>query len=331
MFAERCVYSRVLAYMWQKSKKSALILVLLLAICGPTLSQSKPAGAGKSLLCARDNAFEMIKLQIGLTKTFGNPITRITVLIRAADLLWPHEQKQARAVFKEAFQLATEIEKENDEKGPRSIILRLQVPDQRLVVIRAVAKCDSALAKELTRQMLKPDTDELSTPDSFKDLLTAEKLLHAAYQMVPTDLNGALDLARTSLDYPVSSFLTHFLYRFAQVDQQGADQFYRRALAIYAGRPMREFLYLQAYPFGWHETQNTPVVPNYAVPANFLVNKALQRAFIEILLRRAQQAVEASLNEDDRYRSASVDLLPANVHLLHGLIRLDASSKRIVT
>ena len=97
----------------------------------------------------------MINQQIDLTKAFKNPIQRIAVLIRAADMLWPYDQERARATFTDAFELATENEKENEHKGPRSLILRLQIPDQRYVVIRAVTKRDPAWAKELTQQMLK--------------------------------------------------------------------------------------------------------------------------------------------------------------------------------
>src|SRR5436309_2375656 len=90
--------------------------VLLLAVCILGLiphhqvsAQSKSAGIGKSPLCTRDNALEMIKQQVDLAKTFNDPIRRISVLIRAADLLWPYEQDKARAVFTDAFELATEI------------------------------------------------------------------------------------------------------------------------------------------------------------------------------------------------------------------------------
>ena len=75
------------------------------------LAQSKPAGAERSPLCTPDNALAMIQQQVDLTKTFDDPVRRITVLIRAADLLWPYQQDKARASFTEAFELATEIEK----------------------------------------------------------------------------------------------------------------------------------------------------------------------------------------------------------------------------
>jgi hypothetical protein len=306
--------------------------VLLLAVCifgvssgHQVLAQSKPAGAGKSPLCTRDNALEMIKQQVDLTKTFNNTIRRITVLIRGADLLWPYQQDKARVVFSEAFELATENEKENDSKGPRSVPLRMQTPDQRYVVIRAVAKRDSAWAKELTGQMLKPanDSETSSTRSSFENVLTANRLLDSANKLIATDINAAFDLARASLNYPASSELTRFLYRLAEVNQQAADQFYAQALVVYGDKRMREFLYLQAYPFAWRETLNTPVVPNYEVPANFVTNQSLQRRFVQVLLRRAQQALELPLDEGDTYRSSNVALMPATVHLLLGLIRLE--------
>ena len=247
------------------------------------------------------------------------------VLIRAADLLWPHQQDKARAAFTEAFELATETEKETEQKGPRSLIRRMQTPDQRYVVIRAVAKRDPAWAKTLTRQMLKRETDDrTSAKDSFDDLLTAEKLLQSATEMIATDRNAALSFAVASLNYPASDMLTRFLYRFAEIDQRAADQFYAQALAVYGNKPMREFLYLQAYPFAWREMLNTPIFAfNYAVPANFVTNQSLQRRFVEVLLRRAQQALEAPVDQSDVYQDTNARRLPGPVHLLKGLIKLE--------
>ena len=191
----------------------------------------------------------MIRQQIDVTRTFDNAVRRIAVLIRAADLLWPFQQDKARAAFTEAFELAVQNEKRKNEQSkdrPRSLIL-MQTPDQRYVVIRAVAKRDSAWAKKLTEQMLKLDRqsgEQASTKDSFNDVLTAQKLLDSATQLLSTDINTAVDLARASLNYPASFMITRFLYKLAEVNQQAADQFYDQALAVYADRPMREFLYL---------------------------------------------------------------------------------------
>lgn len=302
-----------------------LLLALLSGVIAghEVLAQSKPAG--KSPLCTRDNALDMIKQQAALTKTFDNTVRRITVLTRAADLLWPYEQSKARAVFTEAFELATENEKENERKAPPSILLRLQTPDQRYVVILAVAKRDAAWSKELTEQMLKSVSDSKASAarSSIQNVVTANRLLDSAQKLMATDVNAALDLARASLNYPASSGLTRFLYRLAEVNQPAADQFYAQALTVYADKPMREFLYLQAYPFAWRETLNTPIVTYHDPAANFAINQSLQRRFVQVLLRRAQQVLEVPLDPTDTYRSSNVALMPGAVHLLQGLVRVE--------
>jgi hypothetical protein len=305
--------------------------VVLPALCAFTasdriLAQSKPAQSEDLPFCSRSNPIDSIRQQIDLTKTIDDSPRRIAVLIRAADLLWSVQQEKARAVFTEAFELATRSEGENEQKAARAIILRMQTADQRYVVIRAVAKRDSAWAKELTRQTLKQDTqdDEVSSArDSFKEVLTAERLCDSASQLISTDINAALELARASLNYPASSGLTRFLYRLAEVNQQGSDQFYGQALAVYGDRPMRELLYLQAYPFALPESMDTPILASYAVPSNFVTSQSLQRRFVEVMLRRAQQALQTPLDEGDNYRNVYGKSTPGVAHLLQSLMRIE--------
>ncbi|MBC8030522.1 MAG: hypothetical protein H7Z16_10465 [Pyrinomonadaceae bacterium] len=265
------------------------------------MAQSKPAGAGASSLCTHDNAIEIIRQQMEVSRTFDNAIRRITVLLRAGDLLWPFQQENARAAFTEALELAVQNEKEKREhskNSPRALILDMQVADQRYVVIRAVARRDPAWAKKLIQQMLKLDrqtAEHASTRDSYSEVLTAYRLLDSANQLLATDVNAAFDLARNSLNYPATSEITRFLYKVAEVNQQAADQFYDQALVVYADRPMREFLYLQAYPFAFPEGGDMPTFGFYTVPVKFVTSNALQRRFIQTLLRRAQQALEVPL------------------------------------
>lgn len=285
------------------------------------LAQSKPAGA--SSLCKRNDAIELVRQQIDVTRTFDDAVRRVSVLTRAADLLWPLQQDKARAAFTEAFDLAVRNEKENRESKdrPQAPILIIATPDQRHVVIRAVAKRDSAWAKKLTEQMLKLEREsakQASTKDSLNDVLTAQRLLESATQLISTDINPAVDLARTSLNYPASFMMTHFLYKLAEVNQQAADQFYDQALTVYADRPMREFLYLQAYPFAFREGGDMPVFGYYQVPANFRTNSSLQRHCVQTLLRRAEQAQEVPLDDDDNFNG-----FPGAAHILQVLVRIE--------
>src|SRR5262249_2556841 len=71
------------------------------------------------------------------------------------------------------------------------------------------------------------------------------------------------------------------------------------------------------------ETLNTPVSSFYKVPASFVTNQSLQRQFLQVLLRRAQQALEVPLDDGDTYRTSHDTLMPGTVHLLEGLIRLE--------
>jgi hypothetical protein len=293
-----------------------LLLLSILCLSNPALAQTS--------VCTRDDALGMIRQQVELAKSF-NPTQRITTLIRAADLLWPYQQDKARAVFTEAFDLAIETEKD-EAKRSQALIVRMQVPDQRYVVIRAVAKRDSAWAKELIQQLVKLDTEAEMTParDSLNNNLTAARLMQSAWQMLATDSNAALELARASLNYPASFLLTRFLYDLAAINQQAADQYYAQALAVYGDKPMREFLYLQAYPFAWRESLNTPsFVFHDNIPANFVPNRSLQRRFVQVFLRRAQQTLDVPLDEKDSYWDPSGAMIPSSVSVLRGLMRLE--------
>jgi hypothetical protein len=161
-------------------------------------------------------------------------------------------------------------------------------------------------------------TEKASTKDPLNDVLTAQKLLDSATQLLATDFNAAVDLGSASLNYPASFMITRFLYQLAEVNQQAADQFYGQALAVYADRPMREFLYLTAYPFAFREGGDMPVFGFYVVPAHFVTNNSLQRQFVQSLLRRAQQALEVPLDEGDDF-----NWFPGTAHILQMLTRVE--------
>ena len=91
------------------------------------------------------------------------------------------------------------------------------------------------------------------------------ELLDSGIKLLSTDVTQAQAIAAMSLRYPASSELSRFLYKLSEVSQQAADQFYLTALATYSGKPMREFLYLQAYPLGFRESGDMPVFGYYQV------------------------------------------------------------------
>jgi hypothetical protein len=276
----------------------------LIAFCGMVLgvssaaaAQDKPNTAAPPSLCSRDNALEIIDQQIGASRTFDNGVPRITVLIRAAELLWIFQQKKSRAAFTEAFDVAVQNFKEKgDEVMPFGKNMMVSLPDPRYTVIEAIAKHDAAWAKKLTDQLLKEEQQEAEdkpTKDIERDRKTAEKLVSMASSLLPSDEPAAVNFARQSLRYPATYYLSAFLYQLAGINKAAADQFYQEALAAYAGAPMERLLYLSSYPFGNdREAGEMPGYMIYQVPGGFAPNSKLQRMFVQTILQRVREAAD---------------------------------------
>ena len=303
----------------------ALILSLLVYLVSPVLSQQKPAEAA-SALCTKDLAVDTTKQQILNTRTFDDLVHRITILLRAADLLWPHEQERALAAFTEAFELAVANYKEKGDQIKRASDSRfaavIPIPDQRFKVLTALAKRDPARAQKLSEQMLKENAQELADKPAADDKSqrgTNEKLLGIANALISTDRNAAMSFARQSFKYPATLFLASFLYEFAKVDKGLADRFYTDALGAYAKSPMDQFLYLSAYPFGnTRDAGEMPGYTNYRVPEGYVPNVALQRAFMSVLLARAEGALSIEVSQAKNYR------YPDHAQIWLALTRLEA-------
>jgi len=271
----------------------SLAFCLMISFCGNADAQDKgqpPAPASAS--CSRNNALAIIQQQIDATKTFDDDVPRITIVLRAADLIWPYQQERARAAFADAFELATRNFKEKGDEPSREGKVLISTPDQRYVVISVIAKHDAAWAKKLTDQLLKEqrqEAEEKPAKDSQRDITTEERLLAVASSLLSSDKVAALSFARSSLRYPATFYLSEFFYQLARVDKPAADQIYQEALAAYASAPMERLLYLSSYPFG--NDREAGEIPGYfyEVPSGFQPNPNLQRMFVQTVLRRVQE------------------------------------------
>ena len=275
--------------------------LLVLLVSGSSLAQEKPGDCSSSL-CSHDSSVQIIQEQIALTKGFDDSVKRIRVLIRAADLLWPHENGRARAAFVEAFDLAIRDHKEkHDELARMSLELRVETPDQRYAVISAISKRDMSWAQKLSAQVLDEETpeadkDESSDPEGSRR--TNEELLTIASKLLPTNQAGAMGFARSSLRYSASLSVPIFLFELAAVNNALADQFYEAGLAAYGSRPMEEFLYLSSYPFANdREAGEMPGWTVYRLPPGFAPNLRLERLFVQKLLGRAQSTLTVPVEE----------------------------------
>src|ERR1043165_9259390 len=226
-----------------------VVLVVFTLLCLPLVinAQKKPAIA-TSALCTKDNALDTTKQQILSTRTFDNQVHRIAVLIRAADLLWPQDQEKALATFMEAFDLAVQNFKENGDVVTRTskseFAAVIPLPDQRFMVISAIAKRDPARARKLSEQVLQDEAREAANKPAAGNqtqTVAAEKFFSLARGLVPGDGNTAVGFARQTLRYPATLNLPAFIYDVAKTNRQAADQLYVDALAAYREKPMDQF------------------------------------------------------------------------------------------
>jgi hypothetical protein len=276
----------------------AFSTTLLLSQAPVSLAQK--TAPPKSSLCTRQNALDTVNQQILGTRTFDKIIPRIAVLIRAADVLWPHDKEKALASFMEAFELASQDFKENGDVVGRAsssqFAARIPAPDQRYKVITALAKRDATAASKLTEQIAADDlrnVDNTSAAGIEGSRKAADKILGVAFALLASDPALAANFARSSFRYAATLTMPRFLFTLAGTNQAAADQLYLEAFAAYGSTPMDQFLYLSAYPFGnAREAGEMPIYAFHQIPAGFSPRLNLQRMFTQKLLARTQQALE---------------------------------------
>ncbi|HEY5839013.1 MAG TPA: hypothetical protein VIT19_08260, partial [Pyrinomonadaceae bacterium] len=274
----------------------AALLVLAVLRCGVSLAQEKQQPeANTRPVCTAEDAFTIIEQQIDATRTFDDDARRVGVLIRAADLLWPYREPNARKAYAEAFTFAKRHFKEKGDRPDQEGKLSVGKPDLRYTVIGSIARHDTKWAKKLSAELLKEQEDEAaskSTKDAQQAERTAERLLTVATSLLPSDETASLSFARSSLKYPATMYLAQFLYALSSRSKSTADPFYQEALAAYSNAAMERLLYLSAYPFGNNrDAGDMPGYMLYQVPANFTPNTSLQRAFVQTILQRVQRFI----------------------------------------
>ena len=270
-----------------KFMRVLLALILLSSTVAAQKESERP-------VCDREQAFGLIQEQIAQSKTVDNPAARISILTQGADLLWPYRQSAARSVFEEAFEVATQ-DFQSSQKQQAHAANRRSSPDQRLVVIRAIAQRDSEWARRLAKSIADENQKDAEVGASTDNSYQGEALLSICASLLKNDSKAAVTFARASLRYPASVALARFLFQLWAVDQQATSQFYQQALNAYANAPVNELLYLSAYAFGMNRVVGPEMQSTFfVVPTNFTSDTAAQNAFMDVLLRRAQETTARS-------------------------------------
>lgn len=278
-------------------KSITTLIVCWCALLSIANAQDKtPGPAAPASSCSRDGALNIIQRQIDLSQTIVDDGKRLSVMLRAADLLWLYEQSKARATFADAFEIATRNFKEKGDKDTNDGRLSVQGIDYRFRVIAAIAKRDSAWARKLLKEILDEEAQEAAdktAKESSQIARNGEKILGLATSLASSDQTAALAMARSSLSYPAGIQLPFFLFKLSEANRTAADQFYAEALNAYGRAPMDQFLYLSSYPFAERrEIGEMPIYTFYPVPAALTPNPSLQRAFVTTLLSRARELIQ---------------------------------------
>jgi hypothetical protein len=319
----------------QSKRKLALLLFALCLLPAAARAQAKEQAEKPKVFCEPSRAVALVGEQLSEAKAFDNPVKRVAVMTRAAGMLWPRERAQARAVFTEAFELASRLYRERgdevrhesarpDSKLPGLVV---QLPDQRFVVLRAIAGRDAAWARELAARAAEETRaeakkDEAASEERHRPV--GEKLLSFAESVLESDRPTALAVARSSFADPASMYLPTFLYRLAESDRAAADALYREALAAYAERDVASLLHLSQYPFAL-TSAIAPVMPNMFArkPAGFGADPQLQRLFVGVFLnfagRRLAALAEQPPAEGPPYRESEPELIYAALRALEAL------------
>lgn len=314
---------------------SAVLLALTLLLQSSTAQTQKtvPADESPSPACDVERALQLVRTQLSESKAFANGAKRVAVMARVAELLWPFDEAQARAVLTEAFEVASAHYREHGQefimrKSSRedglSPGLRQNLPDPRLTVIRVVARRDPAWARKLgarTAEETQRRTAEVESKAGRETGNPAEKLIMLARSLRSDDLGLAISVAREALRYPAPRALSDFIYDVARADRAAADQFYMEALNVYAAADLTSLLHLSGYPFGLSLNLGLRAGNNVAgaPPPGFAPSAELQRRFVGIFLRRAGQRLDAAAGQPppaaDSYQQP-----PSDAEMVYGAL-----------
>jgi hypothetical protein len=277
--------------------------------------------------CDQQRAIALVQQQAADAKSFERPVGQITVMTRAAELLWPYNQEAARAIFADAFQLATtHFLAKGDEAKHEGRAAMIILPDQRVVVMRAIARRDAEWARKLALEAAEDtrraaETKSTPAPKVLGVQSPGYKLLELASSLLKINQPVALELIRKSFAYPANVTQARLLYELASSNRTLADQLAREAVTAYAQNGTTEDLsFVSVYAFGLAGAISPlTMLMHYTVPQNFEPDAALQELTLKAYLARA----ETILKNPEQYAENPDKFWPETMQMLVALTTLE--------
>jgi hypothetical protein len=311
-------------------RRTLFVALCLLVAAGTTFSQTaknRNHNAAAAPACDQPRALALVQQQAAEAKSFEQPVGQITVMTRAAELLWPYNQEAARAVFADAFQLATtHFLAKGDESRHEGRSALIILPDQRVVVMRAIARRDAEWARKLALEAAEDtrraaETKSTPTPRVLGVQSPGYKLLELASSLLTINQPVALELIRKSFVYPANVTQAKLFYELASSHRTLADQLAREALTTYAQNGTTEDLsFVSVYAFGLPGAISPlTMMMHYTVPQGFEPNAALQELALKAYLARA----ETLLKNPEQYAGNTSKFWPETMQMLVALTTLE--------
>ena len=272
----------------------------------PKESRTKEARTNESqpkVFCDSSRAVSLVETQLSESKMFDDVARRLTVMTRAADLLWLHERDTAREIFRQAYDLAVKDFREHEnDPPPQGMGVYVAVPrqDQRFIVMNAIARRDPAWAKQLSEAVAEEkrraaEQTANGASAARRERAGAEETLFLAQSLLTVDRDTALSLARGSFREPASYALTLFLFKLAETDRAAADALFAQAVNAYAERTATDLAYLSVYAFALNrEPAPVPMALYYQAPKGFAPDARQSALFVDALFRQVERAFKSA-------------------------------------
>jgi hypothetical protein len=185
-------------------------------------------------------------------RLFDDLFYRAQIQALAADALWPQDERQARAIFRRAWEAATASDKSEQEEAARGGGLLPatieNVTDARDEVLRKAAVRDARLAGIFLHDLLgekngeSVDRNEATRRTAWGALsANGERRLTLAYEMLEAgETRRAVEIAAPTINEGVSSELISFIVRLRERSINDADTLYLRLIERAAADPQTD-------------------------------------------------------------------------------------------
>lgn len=293
----------------------------------PRAKEPQPNEAQPKVFCDPARAVSLVETQLSEAKMFADASRRLSVMTRAADLLWPHERESAREIFQQAYDLAVKDFREHENDPEPKGSMTLSRPDQRFIVMTAIGRRDAAWARRLAEAVAEEKRREAeqaanatkaTDAGGWKPSL-AENTLGLAESMIKIDREASVALARSTFRQPASFFLVIYLYSLAANDRAAADSLFSDAVNWYRDGTASDLAYLAVYAFALdREPGPVPLAYGYLVPKNFVPDLNLSDNFLQAFFRQVEtkfKMPEVAQTEDSRVPTEQGKLLTMLVML----------------